>query len=61
MTADILDDLFQGCALAAFLEQAARQQDWPDQETTRRLVYRLYEESLAEKNRKRSSEVRPTE
>ena len=27
MTADILDDLFSACALAAFLEQAARQQD----------------------------------
>lgn len=52
MTADILDDLFSACALAAFLEQAARQQAWPDPEATRRLAYRLYEEALAEKNRR---------
>lgn len=50
MNADALDDLFQGCALAAYLEQAAREQWWPDQETTRRIAYRLYEEALAEKN-----------
>jgi hypothetical protein len=61
MTADPLDDLFQGCALAAFLEQSAREQSWPDPEATRRLAYRLYEQALAEKNRERSSEARPVE
>ncbi len=49
-TDDILDDLFQGCALAAFLEQAAREQGWPDPEATRRLAYARYEEALAAKN-----------
>jgi hypothetical protein len=50
MTDSILDDLFQGCALTAFLKQARDQQGWPDAETTRRLAYRLYEQALAEKN-----------
>ena len=50
MTNNILDDLFQSCALAAFLERAAIEQDWPDREATRRLAYQLYEEALAEKN-----------
>ncbi len=46
----ILDDLFPGCALAAFLEQAHAQQGWPDSEATRRRAYQLYEQALAEKN-----------
>jgi hypothetical protein len=46
----IVDDLFQGCALTAFLEQAHAQQDWPDPETTRRRAYQLYEQALAEKH-----------
>ena len=51
MTADsILDDLFHGCALAAFLEQAEAQQGWPDCVATRRRAYRLYEDALAGKN-----------
>jgi hypothetical protein len=48
--ADLLDDLFHGCALAAFIEQAVREGGRPDSEATRRLAYRLYEEALAEKN-----------
>ena len=47
---DILDDLFFGCALSAFLEQAHAQQGWPDSEATRRRAYQLYEEALAERN-----------
>ena len=47
---DILDDLFLGCALSAFLEQAHAQQGWPDPEATRRRAYQLYEEALAERN-----------
>jgi hypothetical protein len=49
-TDDILDDLFHGCALAAFLEQAVVEQGWPDAEATRRRAYGLYENALAEKN-----------
>jgi hypothetical protein len=44
---DLLDDLFLGCALTAYLEQAQIQQGWPDSEATRRRAYRLYEEALA--------------
>jgi hypothetical protein len=50
MTDTILDELFQGCALSAFLEQAHAQQGWPDPEATRRRAYKLYEEALAEEN-----------
>src|SRR3954467_6650544 len=50
MTDSILDDLFPACALAAFLEQAALEQGWPDSEATRRRAYRIYEEALAVKN-----------
>lgn len=46
---DILDDLFHGCAIVAYLEQARVQQAWPDREATRRLAYRLYEDELARK------------
>jgi hypothetical protein len=53
MTDDILDDLFHGCALTAFLEVAHAEQGWPDPETTRRRAYQLYEEALAEKNGRR--------
>ena len=47
---DILDDLFHGCALAAYLQQAAIEQGWPDPEATRRRAYRMYEQALAEAN-----------
>lgn len=51
MTDSILDELFHGCSLIAFLEQARAQQGWPDREETRKRAFRLYEEALAEKNR----------
>lgn len=44
---DLLDDLFLGCALSAYLDQAQIQQGWPDSEATRRRAYRLYEDALA--------------
>jgi hypothetical protein len=53
---DILDDLFHGCALTAFLEEAQARQDWPDSEATRLRAYRYYEDALAEKNRLRAPE-----
>ena len=46
---DILDDLFLGCALAAFIDQSIEQRGPPDMEATRRRAYRLYEEALASK------------
>jgi hypothetical protein len=46
---DIWDDLFHGCALAAFLEQAAAAGGWPDPEATRQRAYSYYEKALAER------------
>lgn len=50
-TDDILDDLFHGCAFAAFVEQAALTGGSPCPEATRRLAYRYYEEALAARQR----------
>jgi hypothetical protein len=49
---DVLDGLFHGCALAAFIDQAEQQRGWPDRELTRRRAFQYYEEALAEKNRR---------
>lgn len=46
---DIMDDLFLGCALAAFVEEAISRNGPPGMEATRLRAYRLYEESLAER------------
>lgn len=46
---DILDDLFHGCALMAFLDQAQSEQAWPEGEATRRRAYRYYEAALAKR------------
>jgi len=48
---DILDGLFHGAALRAFLEQAAIERGWPDTEATRRRAFGLYEAELASRNR----------
>lgn len=50
---DILDDLFHGCAFAAYVEEAVACGGPPCEEKTRRRAFRLYEETLAE-GRKRS-------
>jgi hypothetical protein len=51
MTDSVFDDLFHGCAVAAYLEVWQQSGQFPpDQEATRVLAYRLYEEALAEKN-----------
>lgn len=47
---DFLDDLFLGCAFAAWIDQAAEQGGPPDAEATRRRAYRYYEEAIAAKN-----------
>lgn len=44
---EILDDLFHGCAFAAFVELAALCGGIPDEDATRRLACRYYEEALA--------------
>jgi hypothetical protein len=55
-TDDILDDLFHGCAFAAFIDQALEDSAPPDAEATRRRAYRYYEEALAEKNRGKATD-----
>ena len=55
---DILDNLFNFCALAAYLDQAAEQRGWPDSEATKRRAYRYYEEALAEKNARKGTPPR---
>ena len=48
---DFWDDLFHGCAVAAYVEQAMLEQHWPpDAEATRQRAYRYYEEALAARN-----------
>lgn len=56
MIDDPLDELFHACALQAFLERAAVEQQWPDVEATRRRAVDLYEQALAA--RCRSSDER---
>jgi hypothetical protein len=51
---DILDSLFHGCALSAYLDQAHEQQGRPDSVATRQRAYRYYEDALAEKNRRKA-------
>ena len=47
---DILDGLFHGCALAAFIAQAAERRGWPDPEATKHRANRYYEDAIREKN-----------
>jgi hypothetical protein len=50
MTGSILDDLFHGCALVAFVEQSRQEQGWPQPEATRQRAYDLYERLLASRH-----------
>jgi predicted SprT family Zn-dependent metalloprotease len=52
---DIMDSLFHGCALAAYVDQAIEQQGRPDSVATRQRAYDYYEAALAEKNRRKSA------
>ena len=63
MTGSVLDDLFHGCALRAYLEVWAQTRQFPpDSEATRRRAYELYEDALAEKNgRPRRRNPQPNE
>ncbi len=56
---DILGELFHGCALAAFVDQAIAEGGPPDCEATRCRAYRYYEEALAEKNAANQSGLGP--
>jgi hypothetical protein len=51
MLADsIMDDLFHGCAFAAFVDEARLVRGWPDSEAVRRRAYAYYESALAERH-----------
>jgi hypothetical protein len=47
---ELLDDLFHGCAAAAYVEVARRQRRVPCEEATRQRAYELYEWALAERS-----------
>lgn len=53
---DILDDLFHGCAFAAYIELAREAGGPPDCEATRRLAFRYFEEELAVRQDRRRGE-----
>lgn len=57
----ILDDLFHGCAFAAFMEQAVAEGGWPGLNATRDRAYRSYEQALADRGPARSSHLPTTE
>lgn len=46
----LLDDLFTGCAIAAFVEEAQIAGRLPAEEATRLRAYAYYEAALAQKN-----------
>lgn len=48
---DFWDDVFHGCAWAAYIDQARAERCRPASEATRRRAFRYYEEELAKKNR----------
>ena len=50
---EVLDDLFHGCAFAAFVELSIERKGPPDMEATRERAFRYYEEELARRNRLR--------
>lgn len=57
----VLDDLFHGCAAAAFVDEAICQQGWPGIEATRRRAFRYYEEALAARQDERQTDAARTE
>lgn len=50
MEDDILDDLFHGCAVAAYIDQATLEKGPPEREATRKRAYAYYERELAARN-----------
>jgi hypothetical protein len=49
---EIWDDLFHGCAWAAFIDQAIQEGGQPDPEATRLRAYDYYQQELDAKNRR---------
>jgi len=49
-TNDIWDDLFLGCAFAAYVDQSIEEGGTPSRERTRIRAYRYYEDELAIRN-----------
>ncbi|MFO0942307.1 MAG: hypothetical protein U0930_16335 [Pirellulales bacterium] len=57
---DLFDDLFHGCAFAAFLDEAALTKTPPCSERTRRRAYQYFEQALAEKHAKQPGKSVPS-
>ena len=51
---DIMDDLFHGCAFAAYIEEAAKAGRVPCPELTRRRAFQYFEAALADKQGRRN-------
>ena len=47
LDSSIIDDLFRGCAIGAFVEQDRARGAWPRQDATRRRANHLYGQALA--------------
>jgi len=58
---EIWDDLFHGCAWAAFVEQATTEGNWPDVTRTRDLAYEYYEDALSRKSTSPPETYQPTD
>ena len=58
MDSDLFHDLFHGCALQAYLDEALAVGGPPECEATRRRAYRYYEEALAERNENKHEKPR---
>lgn len=55
---ELLDDLFHGAAIAAFVEEAGIAQSFPCPEKTKQRAYRYYEHGLAERNSQKSDDTK---
>jgi hypothetical protein len=59
MIEDVIDSIFHGCAVAAYVEIWRRTGQFPpDSEATRQLAYHYYEEELAARNRRKTAQKR---
>lgn len=54
-----MEDMFLGCAFAAFVEEAAKASGPPCPDATRQRAYRYYEQQLAEKQGRFHGKDRP--
>ncbi len=59
---EILDSVWHGCAVAAYIDQMAEGSRWPpDSEATKQRAFAYYEEELAKKNRAKAFALAPVD